>query len=281
MNGLKPLPVQGSERPEFNEGAQMLESLFGRPKPLIGMVHLAPLPGSPGYGGDFGEVLRLALEDGRHLAEGGMDGLLLENLGDAPYFPGRVEAISLSAMVEVGNRLREFGLPFGINVLRNDPQGALAVAEAVGASFIRVNVHLGAQATDQGILQGRAHETLRLRGKGILVFADVAVKHASPLVPLDPGREAKDLLSRGLADALIVSGKETGSPVEVPFLRTVKEGAGSAPVLIGSGASPNNIASLLVLADGAIAGTSLKRKGDPRSPIDPARVRALVRAARG
>ncbi len=258
----------------------MLKALFGRQKPLIGMVHLAPLPGSPGYGGNFKKVLQLALEDAKHLAQGGMDGLLLENLGDAPYFPRRVEAISLAAMTEAATHLRRFGLPFGINVLRNDARGALAVAEASGASFIRVNVHVGALATDQGILQGRSHETLRLRRGRILVFADISVKHASPLVWADPAQEAKNLLSRGLSDALIVSGRETGHPVDRNLLRAVKEASEGAPVLIGSGISAKNLPSLLEIADGAIVGTALKQIGGIQSPVDPEKVRALIRAAR-
>jgi hypothetical protein len=257
----------------------MLEALFGRQKPLIGMVHLAALPGSPGYGGNFEKVLQLALEDAKHLAQGGMDGLLLENLGDTPYFPGRVEAISLATMTEAATHLRGFGLPFGINVLRNDARGALAVAEASGASFIRVNVHLGALATDQGILQGEAHETLRLRRAPVLVFADISVKHASPLVFTDPAQEAKNLLSQGLSDALIVSGRETGHPVDKNLLRAAKKAAGVAPLLIGSGVSAKNIAPLLEIADGAIVGTALKKTGDLQAPVDPKRVRALIQAA--
>jgi membrane complex biogenesis BtpA family protein len=172
-------------------------------------------------------------------------------------------------------------VPVGINVLRNDAAAALAVAAVTGAGFLRINVHTGAMWSDQGLLQGRAHETLRRRrelGAPVLVLADVLVKHALPPVPASAESVARDLIERGIADGLIVSGEATGAPTASEDVRRVKAAAGSVPVWIGSGLTPENAASLLALADGAIVGTALKRDGHVLAPVDPERVRGLLAA---
>jgi uncharacterized protein len=133
-------------------------------KPAIGMVHLRPLPGSPACEDALADIVSAALRDAEAIVEEGMDGLLLENFGDAPFFPDQVPPITVAAMTVVATELRRrFDVPIGINVLRNDARGALAVAWAAGASFIRVNVLCGARVTDQGIIQGQAHLVIRDR----------------------------------------------------------------------------------------------------------------------
>src|SRR5438552_13240457 len=115
-------------------------------RPLIGMVHLLPLPGSPRWNGSMAEVIDAALADARALADGGIDALIVENWGDAPFPPGRVEAAPVAALGVVAREIRRAhpASVLGINVLRNDGRSALAVAAAAGADFIRVNVHAGA-----------------------------------------------------------------------------------------------------------------------------------------
>src|SRR5205823_9931999 len=134
--------------------------------------------------------------------------------------------------------IAEVAMPFGVNVLRNDAASAMAIAAAAGAAFIRVNVHTGAMLTDQGIIEGRAAETLRKRqvlAPDVLIFADHMVKHALPLAALDDIQSAKDLRHRGLADAVIVSGTETGAEPDRASFARVREALQDAPVLIGSG----------------------------------------------
>jgi membrane complex biogenesis BtpA family protein len=153
---------------------------------------------------------------------------------------------------------REVRLPFGVNVLRNDALSALAIAAATGASFIRVNVHTGAAVTDQGIIEGDAYATLRKRAAlapHVLIFADYLVKHATPLGETSP----KDLRMRGLADALIVTGAETGAAADPQRLRTLRESV-DAPLLLGSGLTAEN-ATESADADGANVGTAFKREG--------------------
>jgi membrane complex biogenesis BtpA family protein len=227
-----------------------------------------------------------ALDDARALAEGGIDALLVENFGDVPFAAGRVEAAAVAALSVVAAALRAAfpRTPLGVNVLRNDARSALAVACATGAAFIRANVHAGAVVADQGLLQSDAHATLRdrrLLGAEVAIFADVQTKHATPLAPVEVEQEARDLVQRALADALIVTGRATGEAAALADLKRVRDAVPEAPVLVGSGATAESIAELLSVADGAIVGTWLKREGRVGNPVDPARVRRLVDAARG
>jgi uncharacterized protein len=244
-------------------------SRFAR-RAVFGMIHLQALPGAPGFR-SLDEVLEAALADARAIRDGGCDGFAIENFGDRPFTRGRVEAETVAAMTRVITLVtREVKLPFGVNVLRNDALSALAIAAATGAAFIRVNVHTGAAVTDQGIIEGDAYATLRKRAAlapDVLIFADYLVKHATPLGEVS----AKDLRERGLADALIVTGSETGAAADPARLRSLREL--DAPLLLGSGLTAEN-AGEFAEADGAIVGTSLKTGG----VVDPARVEAVVRA---
>ncbi len=249
---------------------------------LIGVVHLKPLPGSPRGGGSFDDVYQAALQDGMALAAGGMDALLVENFGDAPFLAERVEPHTVAVLAVAARMLREAtGLPLGVNCLRNDGVGALGAAAAAGGSFVRVNVLTGAAVTDQGLVQGCAAQVLRYRkhlGSRIHVVADILVKHAVPLGETDPVRLARDTVYRGLADALVVTGPETGSPVDPEVLRAVRLALPRVPLLVGSGVTPESLGTLMAKADGVIVGTWLKRDGRVENPVDPERVRLLVRS---
>ncbi len=258
--------------------------LFSTPKPLIGMVHLLPLPGAPHYGGDPREVERRAIEDARALAAAGFDGLIVENYGDVPFLPGQVGpetcAVMTSLVLSVVTATR---LPIGVNVLRNDARTALAVANATGARFIRVNVHTGATATDQGVIEGMAHETLRERkrlGADVAILADILVKHGRPLGTSDPALAAKDAVTRGLADALVITGHSTGADTDPALIEAARAAVPGTPVLIGSGLSEHNLVTLGPRADGAIVGTSVKRDGITTEPVDPERAERLAKAWR-
>ena len=223
--------------------------LFPAPKPLIGMVHLRPLPGSPRYGGKLADVRDAAVADAESLVEGGCDGLMIENFGDVPFFPGRVPAHVVSTMTTLAAAVRAAapGRPLGVNVLRNDGRSALAVALAAGANFIRVNVLCGARVTDQGVIEGIAAELLRdraiLGASGVKILADVDVKHSAPLAARPAADEVADTLHRGLADGLVVSGAGTGKPVDPARLAEVKRVAGGSMVFVGSGVTTDSIAA--------------------------------------
>jgi membrane complex biogenesis BtpA family protein len=171
----------------------------------------------------------------------------------------------------------------GVNVLRNDTVAALSIASVCGARFVRVNVHVGATATDQGVIEGRAAETLRLRralASPVEIWADVRVKHGQSLAHADIALEAEDAVRRGHADALVVSGRATGKATDLAELKRVTDLGLGVPVLVGSGADERSASRYLEFADGIIVGTALKVSPDPTSPLDPERVGRFVAAAR-
>jgi membrane complex biogenesis BtpA family protein len=252
---------------------------------LIGMVHLPPLPGSPRWSGSMMEALERAVTDARHLVDNGIDVLLMENYGDAPFTPRRVEASTVAAMAVIAAEVRRQAAPraLGINVLKNDARAALAVATAAGAEFIRVNVHAGAVLADQGIVEADAYHTLRdrrLLGADVKIFADVQSKHAVSLAPVELERAALDLVLRGLADALVVSGPATGEATALGDLKRVRGVLPEVPLIVGSGVTPETAVELLSVADALIVGTFVKRGGAVANPVDPERVRRLAQSIR-
>jgi membrane complex biogenesis BtpA family protein len=250
-------------------------------KIVIGMIHLRALPGAPGYAGNLDELREAAMRDADALATGGVDGLMIENFGDVPFYPTRVPACVVAQMTAIAAEVKgRFPLPLGINVLRNDGLGALAVAHAVGAEFIRVNVLCGARVADQGILQGIAHDLLRERSlmqATVKILADVDVKHSAPLAPRELADEVDDTIRRGLADAVIVSGAGTGKTTTPEKVAAVKSFAGNVPVFVGSGVSAGTVASY-PSADGFIVGTAFKKDGNPANPVEADRVKMLRKA---
>lgn len=251
---------------------------------LIGVVHLAALPGSPNFGGDLKPCLEAAASDARLLAEAGFDAVIVENFGDYPFYADNVPAVTVAAMTRAVSSVADaVELPVGVNVLRNDALAALSIAAATGAAFIRVNVLTGAMTTDQGLISGRAAEVMRLRSAlkvDVEVFADVMVKHAAPPPGLTIEQATADTVERAMADAVIVSGAATGDEPALEQVRRVAGAAGATPVLLGSGVTEANVAGLLAVADGAIVGTALKVDGITTNPVDPRRAAAFVRAAR-
>jgi hypothetical protein len=260
--------------------AVKLADLFTVDRPIIGSVALLPLPGSPRYEGKLDRIVELALEDAAALESGGVDGLYVENMGDAPFFKDDAPPETVAGMGRVvGELRRRTSLPIGVNVLRNGARQALAVALAFGGDFIRVNVLSEAFVTDQGIIQGAAADLMRVRravgAEQIAVFADVQVKHAAPLYPRPIRESALDLVERALADVVVVSGPRTGQP---PSAEDLAEVRGVADVVIGSGLTPDNAEVLLSGADGAIVGTWFRQDGDLRNRVDDDRVRAFMAA---
>ncbi len=257
-----------------------------------GVVHLLPLPGAPTRGPGLDAVIARACADARRMAEGGLDGVVVENLGDTPFCAGAVPPWTVAAMTAIATAVRaEIGdLPLAINVLRNDPQAAMAVATAVGGSAIRVNVLTGAAVTDQGVIQGAARELAMTRrlldadpggAQPVAVLADVHVKHAVPLGPSQLEDAARDTWARAGADALILSGSGTGRPTDPSDLDRVRAACPDAPLWVGSGTTPATVGTLRGRADGVIVGTWLHEGGDLTAPVDARRVATLRRALDG
>ena len=255
---------------------------FKTANPVIGVVHLLPLPSSARWQGDFQAVIARAEQEATALASGGAHGLIVENFFDAPFPKSQVDPAVVSAMSIIVQRLKHLvTIPIGINVLRNDARSALAIATCTRVNFIRVNVLTGVMATDQGVIEGDAHNLMRYRrelGSDVKVLADVLVKHASPVGSPNLTTAVEDTIQRGLADGIILSGWATGRPPSLEDLELARAAADETPVFVGSGANWDNVGELMRHADGAIVSSSLKRRGKIEEPIDPVRVRQFVTA---
>ena len=253
---------------------------------LVGVVHLPPLPGAPRFRGSMDRILEQVSEDAEALARAGFDAMMVENFGDVPFFAEQVPAVTVSAMTACALAAREAAsqLALGINVLRNDLASAISIAAVVGAEFVRVNVLTGARVTDQGIVQGRAAEALRLRkaldASQVGIWADVDVKHAAPLAPRDIGDEAEEVVDRSMAEAVLVTGRATGAPVDEGLLARVREAVPRARIYVASGASEKSLKSLAAHCDGVVVGSALRKGDKAGQPIDPKRAVSFAKAFR-
>ncbi len=227
-------------------------------------------------------LARDAAADAATLARAGFDAVILENFGDAPFEPGEVEPVTVASLTACVAAAREAAprVALGVNVLRNDAVAALSIAVATDADFVRINVHTGARITDQGLVEGRAHRTLRLRqrlgAERVALWCDVDVKHAAPLAPRPIEEEAEETAERGLADVLLVTGAGTGKQVAPAHLASVARVA-HVPVLVASGASIDALASLRA-AHGVVVGSALRADGRAGGRIDEARALLFARA---
>ena len=239
----------------------------------LGVVHLLPLPGTPWASNPMDMIVERALHDAEVILSSGFSGLVLENFGDAPFVQHHVEPHIVSAMTRVALEIRRrFTQSFrmGINVLRNDARSALAIASMVDADFVRVNVHIGAAWTDQGLIQGEAYNSLMYRrqlGSKTRIAADILVKHAHPAGVDDLSVLAKDSTLRGGADIVILTGARTGAITSVEEIRLLRSFLPTTPIWVGSGCTPQNIASYKECASGAIIGSYLHEDGNLNKPL--------------
>ncbi len=249
--------------------------LFTATKPVIACIHLEPLPGSPLYEGSMENVIETALLEADIFKKHKIDGIIVENFRDMPFYPDNLPAETIAAMTSVTYEIvKVFPGPVGVNALRNDATAAMAIAVATGARFIRVNIHTGAAITDQGVIQGKAYETLRLRTSlksDVLIFADVNVKHATQLGNRSIALETRDLTDRGLADAIIVSGDLTGAEAKTEDIKEVRLNT-HLPIILGSGATPENLKKLLPIIDSLIVGSFFKDEGKASNNVNKERV---------
>jgi len=261
---------------------------------LIGVIHLPPLPGSPCFEGRVEGLVDGVMRDAEALSAAAFDGVIIENFGDAPFFPHAVPPVTVAAMTRCAVAVQNAApqLRLGVNVLRNDVRAALAIAAALdGAAMVRANVHVAARVTDQGIIEGRAHETLRLRRElGLAktqLWCDVDVKHSAALEghPRSVFEMTRETIGRGLADAVLVTGEGTGASVADEVVGAALQAADGAPVYAASGVVPEALEALMRprgerrLA-GVIVGSWLREGGRAGGPIDPDRALRFAAAYR-
>jgi membrane complex biogenesis BtpA family protein len=256
------------------------------PRALIGMVHTAALPGTPFFGLPIDEIAAAAVSEARTLAQSGFDAIIVENMHDRPYvLPPHGPEIT-AAMTRIVRAVREaVGVPLGVQILASGEREALAVALAAGAQFIRCENFVFSHVADEGLLErAAAGPLLRYRraigADHIRIFCDIKKKHASHAVTADLTiAEAAHAAELFAADGLIETGAFTGDPakpIDVAALRA----ASRLPVLVGSGVTPEQVASLFAAgADALIVGSFIKQGGRWDRPVDADRCRQLAAAA--
>lgn len=267
--------------------ARPLTGIFGVVKPIIGTVHLRPLPGAPLYQGESLEsIVELALKDVGEYTAGGIDGLIVENSGDLPFSkPHDVDIETVGFMTRIVTAIAgAVSVPVGVNCLANAVVPAVAVAAASGATFVRSNQWVNAYVANEGFVEGAAATALRFRHRidsgHIAVLADVHVKHGSHAIVADRSvaEQARDA-EFFAADALIATGSRTGDGTSPDEVTNVRSGS-SLPVLVGSGLSLLDVNDVMAVADGAIVGSSLKKDGVWWNPVSRRRVVELMEHVR-
>ena len=247
-----------------------IERIFGTKKSVFGMIHLAPLPGSPRYQGSMAPILERALHDAEALQTAGVDALIIENFNDDPFFAETVDPETVAAMTLASQAVgAATHLPLGINVLRNSWRAAIGIAAVVGAKFVRINILTDALVTDQGVIQGCAAPLLRQRkmlgADNVLIFADVESKHAAPLVARPRTVVAGDMVERGGADGVIVSGLTSADPPNVEHIKELRHALPETLLIIGSGMSLQTV-EFLKYADATVFGFGAKP--NLKAPVD-------------
>lgn len=254
-------------------------------KPLIGMIHLPALPGSPRSALTLDKLVEYAFEEEAKLSGAGLDAVIVENVGDTPLLKDGLPPYVVASMTRIVRAVVEQSrLAVGVNMLRNACVEALSVAYASGARFVRCNVMVGAYATDQGIIEGCAAQLLRVKkllGADTLLLGDVHVKHAHPIFDVPIEYAAQDLSERGGADAVIVSGPRSPIPPREEALSTVRKSI-EKPVLIGSGITLKNVKHFYELSDGLIIGEQdFKEQGKWGGASDSEAYKKAVTLCRG
>lgn len=258
----------------------VLETLFGRPKPVIAMMHLLPLPGRPLYdqSGGMGAIVDALLRDLDILQEGGVDGLLFCNEGDRPY-PLHTDRAPIAAMAAAIGEVRPaVRLPYGVDLLW-DAMAAVAVAKAVRASFVR-EVFTGVYDSDMGLWQPDAAAALDYRhhlcADNVRLFFNIEPEFAHPLAQRPIAALARSVVVSSLADAILISGAMAGAEADLNHIRDAKSAVPTTPVLANTGVRIETVRATLAVADGVIVGTGLKRDGYTWNPVDPERVRRFM-----
>jgi membrane complex biogenesis BtpA family protein len=251
--------------------------LFQTVKPVIGVIHVGALPGTPRGSKSVAELVRQAKEEARVYRDCGVDGVIIENMHDIPYLKGEVGPEIVAAMTAISNEVKsECRLPVGIQILAGANIEAMAVAHAANLDFIRAEGYAYAHVADEGIIEASAAKLLRYRkmigAERVQVWTDVKKKHSAHAITADVslGQTAETVEFMG-ADCVIVTGSVTG---EAPQVADVKEAKSHChlPVFLGSGISETNIDQFYNEADGFIIGSHFKVDGLWSNTIDPARV---------
>jgi membrane complex biogenesis BtpA family protein len=260
-----------------------MTSLFKNPKPIVGVIHVGALPGTPRNSHTVSELIASAATEARLYRESGVDGVIIENMHDVPYLRGEVGPEIVAAMTAIAVAVKqECRLPLGVQILAGANVEAMAVAHAADLDFIRAEGYAYAHVADEGLIEASAAKLLRYRkmigATRVQVWTDVKKKHAAHAITADVslGETAETVEFMG-ADCVIVTGSATGKPPTIADVLEAKSHCG-LPVFLGSGITETNVAEFYEHADGFIIGSAFKVDGLWSNTIDPERVAALIRA---
>src|SRR5688500_2577914 len=258
-----------------------MTSLFSRPKPIIGVIHVGALPGTPRSSQTVADLVTSAKREAKLYSDCGVDGVIVENMHDVPYLRGEVGPEIVAAMTAIGVEVKAAcGLPVGVQILAGANIEAMAVAHAAGLDFIRAEGYAYAHVADEGLIQASAAKLLRYRrmigATHVQVWTDVKKKHAAHAITADVslGETAETVEFMG-ADCVIVTGSATGRPPTIADVQEAESHCG-LPVFLGSGMTGNNIVELCDDADGFIVGSAFKIDGLWSNTIDPGRVTQFI-----
>jgi membrane complex biogenesis BtpA family protein len=258
----------------------MLEDVFSTTKPVIGMIHLQATAGFKGFQ-SMSEVIKSALEDAQLLENEGVNGLLVENSFNLPFDKViRPETIAAMAIC-VHEVAKQVSIPVGVVVIMEPNDiSAMAIAKSAGAKFIRAESFNEAVILPFGIYEGRPAELIQYQksidAEDIKIFGDIHIKSGTMLAPRTLKQSAQGAIMSG-ADGVIITGERTGVPPTEEQLQEVKNSV-NIPILIGSGATAENLSMVFQYVDGCIVGTEFKQRG-VASPIDPQKVKIFMKAA--
>ena len=262
-----------------------MTSLFSVNKPVIGVIHVGALPGTPRGSLSVAELVQQARQEARVYRECGVDGVIIENMHDVPYLKGAVGPEIVTAMAIIGNEVKsECRLSVGVQILAGANIEAMAVAHAAGLDFIRAEGYAYAHVADEGIIEASAAKLLRYRkmigAERVQVWADVKKKHSAHAITADVSLgQTAETVEFMAADCVIVTGSVTGEAPKVADVQEAKTHC-HLPVLLGSGISETNIDQFYNEADGFIIGSAFKIDGLWSNTVDPNRVMQFVHKLR-
>lgn len=250
-------------------------------KTIVGMVHVAALPGTPGNCLSVGQIISQATEEAKILEQGGVDAIMIENMHDVPYLNSKVGPEITAMMTAIAYEIRrQTSIPIGIQILAAANKEALAVAQAAQLNFIRAEGFIFAHVADEGLIESCAGELLRYRkmigAEDVKIFTDIRKKHSSHAITADISPEEQVKTAEYFqSDGIIITGRSTGEEALVEDVQIAHQSS-SLPIIIGSGITAENIHKYWPFADVFIVGSYLKQDGDWEKPVSENQLKKLM-----
>ncbi len=250
-------------------------------KPIIGMIHVSALTGTPRNNLSPEQIIEKALKEALIYQDNGLESVMIENMHDIPYLNSKVGHEISSIMAIIGHEIKhKTNLFCGIQILAGANKEAMAAAYSSGMDFIRAEGFVFGHLADEGYIDASAGELLRYRkqinAENVLVFTDIKKKHSSHAITADLDIvETAKAAEFFLSDGIILTGKSTAEEADIKELKEVKKHL-QIPVLIGSGIKDTNISTFFNLADGFIIGSYFKKDGLWQNPPDTERIKKLL-----